>query len=144
LKQLELKPIFTNEFPRPLEEGVLFVSITNATAAHLCPCGCGNEVITPLSPTDWCLIYDGDTVSLHPSIGNWAFVCRSHYLITRNEVHWARQWSEDEIARGRAADRAAKDRYYRELAFGQQPATRTSDRGVRKRLSTLFKPKDQR
>jgi len=144
LKQRELKPTFTDEFPRPLGEGVLYVSITNATAAHLCACGCGNEVITPLSPTDWCLIYDGDTVSLHPSIGNWAFACRSHYLITRNEVHWARRWSDDEIAHARAADRVAKGRYYRELASGQQPATRTSDRGLRTLLATLFKPKDRR
>jgi hypothetical protein len=35
----------------------------------------------PISPADWQLAYDGDTVSLTPSIGNWGFPRRSHYWI---------------------------------------------------------------
>ena len=53
-----------------MAEGRLYVSMTLAVAGHLCCCGCKTEVFTPLSPTDWTLIYDGDTISLDPSIGN--------------------------------------------------------------------------
>jgi len=38
--------------------------IEYATAVHKCACGCGKEVVTPLSPTDWKLIFDGKALSL--------------------------------------------------------------------------------
>ncbi len=83
--------------PEILKERTIYISVTYATAAHKCCCGCGKEVVTPLSPTDWKLIFDGESVSLHPSIGNWSFACRSHYWITRNAVKWAEQWSDEDI-----------------------------------------------
>ncbi len=70
---------FVDVVPGQLERETLYVSIPFATAAHLCLCGCGHEVVTPLSPTDWRLIFDGATVSLEPSIGNWSYPCQSHY-----------------------------------------------------------------
>jgi hypothetical protein len=108
--------ILTHEFveyiPSDLKDGTIYVSVAFATVAHKCCCGCGNEVITPLSPTDWELIFDGQSVSLDPSIGNWNFPCRSHYWIKRNRVNWAPRWSQREIEAGRARDRLAKDRYF--------------------------------
>lgn len=62
---------------------------------HLCACGCRTKVVTPISSTEWRLIYDGESVSLYPSIGNWQFPCQSHYWIRRNEIRWAREWSAD-------------------------------------------------
>ncbi|WP_394854853.1 DUF6527 family protein [Citrobacter freundii] len=44
---------FTEFIPEQLEEGILYVSMPYSTIAHLCACGCKNEVITPLSPLDW-------------------------------------------------------------------------------------------
>jgi hypothetical protein len=41
---------------------------------------------SPLSPTDWKLTFDGVSVSLHPSDGNWSFPCRSHYRIEYNRA----------------------------------------------------------
>jgi hypothetical protein len=67
-----------------------------ATALHLCCCGCGNEVVTPLSPLAWTLIYDGETVTLHPSIGNKSFRCRSHYFVRENRVVWMPPMTERE------------------------------------------------
>ena len=84
---------FVEEIPRELEEGVLYVSIHFATAVHRCCCGCGQEVVTPLSPTDWQLAFDGRSVSLYPSIGNWSLPCQSHYWIRRDIVEWAPRWS---------------------------------------------------
>lgn len=108
--------ILTHQFveyvPEQLEPGVLYVSIPYATVVHKCCCGCRQEVVTPLSPTDWELTFDGNTVSLDPSIGNWNFPCQSHYWIKRNRVHWAPQWSRADIDAGRAQDRSAKQRYF--------------------------------
>src|SRR5712692_2820830 len=95
-----------------MEEGTLYVSMQFATVIHKCCCGCGKEVVTPLSPMDWKLIFDGKTISLHPSIGNWSFPCRSHYWVRNNKVQWAEEWSEARIDVGRAHDRLAKDRYF--------------------------------
>ena len=108
--------VLTHEFveyiPNNLKDGTIYVSIAFATVAHKCCCGCGNEVITPLSPTDWKLIFDGKSISLEPSIGNWNFACRSHYWIIHNKVKWARRWSQKEIKIERANDRLAKERYF--------------------------------
>src|SRR5205085_355428 len=84
---------FVEFIPDDLEEGVLYVSMQYATAAHKCFCGCGTEVVTPLSPTDWKLIFDGKTISLDPSIGNWGLDCQSHYWIRGNQVRWAGRWT---------------------------------------------------
>lgn len=103
---------FVKFIPDVLMDGTLYVSMQYATAVHKCCCGCGKEVVTPLSPTDWKLIFDGRTISLDPSIGNWSFECQSHYWIRNNRVRWAAQWSPEEIALGRARDRLAKERYF--------------------------------
>lgn len=96
---------FVDRFPDQLEPGTVYVSIPYATVAHLCCCGCGNEAVTPLGRAEWKLTFDGESISLHPSIGNWSFPCRSHYWIRNNTVHWARRWSDKQIAanRGRGA-----------------------------------------
>lgn len=113
---------FVEFLPEHLDEGVLYVSVPYATTAHLCPCGCRGEVVTPLSPIGWRLTFDGETVSLEPSIGNWSFACQSHYWIERNRIDWAARWSNAKIARGREHDRLRKHRH-----FGEPE--RPSDRG---------------
>ena len=82
---------FVEFIPDELKERTLYISITYCTAVHKCCCGCGREVVTPLSPASWQLIFDGKTVSLHPSIGNWSLPCQSHYFITKNNVVWAQK-----------------------------------------------------
>ena len=106
---------FVELMPDTLDDGVLYVSIAHGTAAHRCCCGCGCEVVTPLTPTDWKLIFDGETVSLYPSIGNWNFPCRSHYWITRNRVEWAEDWSDWRIAAAEEKDRKLKEKFYGSL-----------------------------
>ena len=103
---------FVDYIPDDVKEGTVYVCVAFATAVHKCCCGCGNEVVTPLSPTDWKLIFDGQTISLDPSIGNWSFPCESHYWIRRNKVVWSRKWSREEIEAGRAHDRVAKQTYF--------------------------------
>jgi hypothetical protein len=43
---------FVEFMPEVIEEGVLYISVEYCTSVHKCACGCGNEVVTPLSPTD--------------------------------------------------------------------------------------------
>jgi hypothetical protein len=104
---------FVTFMPDHLEDGVLYISMEYATAIHKCCCGCGNEVVTPLSPTDWKLTFDGETISLYPSIGNWNFKCQSHYWIKNDEVEWAPKWTRGQIERGRRFEEQEKKEYYK-------------------------------
>jgi hypothetical protein len=110
-----LKHEFVEFIPDELEQGTIYVSIRFATASHLCICGCGNKVVTPIRPTDWTLIFDGKTISLHPSIGNWSFPCQSHYWIRNSRINWAPKWSREQIERGRSHDTYAKKDYFASL-----------------------------
>lgn len=105
---------FVEFIPDELEDRRLYISTEYATAAHRCACGCGVEVVTPLSPTDWSLTFDGETVSLNPSIGNWEFDCQSHYWVRRGRIVWAPRWSRERIEAGRVADREVKRKHFDE------------------------------
>lgn len=76
---------FVSDVPREIESATLYVSIQYATAVHLCP-GCWRKVVTPFAPGSWHLIFDGETVSIRPSIRNRAHECRSHYWIDRGRI----------------------------------------------------------
>lgn len=92
---------FITSVPDDLEPGVLYVSFAYDTTIHLCACGCRNQVVLPLDPTAWKLTYDGDTVSMSPSVGNWSFPCRSHYWIRSGKVRWSTAWSDAQVRAGR-------------------------------------------
>lgn len=117
---------FVEYLPEQLQERTLYVSVPFATAAHMCACGCGNQVITPITPTDWQMTFDGETISLHPSIGNWSFRCQSHYWIRHNQVQWAPRWTKQQIEAGREHDQQNKAAYFAEPsnAPALQPETR--------------------
>jgi hypothetical protein len=112
MRHAYLEHRFVEHIPECLESGVLYISIEYAIAVHRCCCGCGEEVVTPFTPIDWSFIFDGETVSLHPSIGNWSLSCRSHYFIRRGQVIEASTWSDEQIEDNRREDRAAKESYY--------------------------------
>ena len=131
----EVRPEFVDHIPEQLDEGVLYVSINFGTVVHRCACGCGEEVVTPLGPAEWRLTYDGRTVSLEPSIGNWSFPCRSHYWIDEGRVRWARSFSEAEIALVRQKERTRRENYYHRTeegeVYGRDATTDRSDDGQR-------------
>lgn len=125
-RELTLTHEFVEYIPQELKDGTVYVSIPFATASHKCCCGCGNEVVTPLTPTDWQLTFDGETISLDPSIGNWSFACQSHYWVRKNRVRWAPKWSQQEIQAGRSHDRRTKQQYFEvgHEVQGQVPITK--------------------
>ena len=125
MKIHNIRSQFSDFIPEKLEEGVLYISERYKTASHKCACGCGEEVVTPLSPVEWQLHKEGALVSLHPSIGNWNYACRSHYWIRRNAIQWAGSMNARQIAQVQAKDKADKLRFVaqenRRKGSAQQP-----------------------
>jgi Family of unknown function (DUF6527) len=98
--------------PRELAPGILYVSEEFAVAGHLCACGCGNKVITPLGPAEWQLTERNGRPTLHPSVGNWQLPCRSHYVIAEGQIRWRDQWSAAQVAAGWRAEEQRRAAYY--------------------------------
>lgn len=98
--------------PKVLQSGVLYVSKEFRAAAHLCACGCGAKIRTPLTPTEWSLKETQAGPTLRPSIGNWQQKCQSHYWINQGEIRWADKWSPEQIAAGRSAEEMRRRSYY--------------------------------
>lgn len=101
---------FVKSTPRDLSPGVLYVSLEYCTMLHLCACGCNRKVVTPLSPNDWSMTFNGKTITVNPSIGSWSLPCQSHYVIKCSKVVWAAKWSDAQISKGREADLIRKGR----------------------------------
>lgn len=133
MPEIALKHEFVEFIPDELEQGTVYVSIRFATASHLCVCGCGNKVVTPIRPTDWTLTFDGKTVSLDRSIGNWSFPCQSHYYIRKNRIKWAPKWSRGQVERGRLHDSQAKQSYFGSDETAAKQVAHTSEAAKPKR-----------
>lgn len=108
MKKLQHK--FVVEIPDRLEDGILYISIEYCTAIHKCVCGCGNEVVTPLSPNDWEITFNGESISIYPSIGNWNFECKSHYWITKSKIRQAWKWKDYEFWKEKSIKRKGRKR----------------------------------
>jgi hypothetical protein len=135
-----LKHQFVEFIPEELDEQTVYISVRFATVAHLCLCGCRNKVVTPLSPTDWQVTFDGKAISLYPSIGNWSFPCRSHYWIRKNRMSWAEDWSEERIEAGRARDRLIKERYFNSFGSEGSEPVDPEEIGVTEEATECKKP----
>jgi hypothetical protein len=112
MKQSQLKPMFVDFIPETLVDGILYVSMEYRTTAHNCCCGCGSAVYLPLSPTQWRVTFDGESVWMDPSIGSWSLPCQSHYWIHGNHVRWAEQWTDAQVGAVRASDRRSRERFF--------------------------------
>lgn len=109
MKARQYEFYFVSRIPDEIENGRLYICLDCNVAIHRCACGCGEKVVTPIDPRGWTITYDGETISLSPSIGNWSFDCKSHYFIRRNRVVWAQPWREydsiDQIKESTPANR---------------------------------------
>ena len=109
-----LETRFVKFIPERLNKGVLYVSYEYNTAIHLCACGCKNKVVTPISPIQWSYNYNGESISLSPSIGNWNFDCKSHYWIRDSQIVWAKKWSTDKISKVQQIEQKEISDYFEE------------------------------
>ena len=103
-------------FPRPLEDGVLYVSSKFAASAHNCACGCGMKVILALNLAQWTFTrHPNGTGSLAPSVDNSSFPCKSHYWIRQGRVDWYGSLSPEEARHARARDSRTRKAYYKRV-----------------------------
>jgi hypothetical protein len=103
---------FVEFMPDIIEDGILYISLDYGTVIHNCACGCGGAVNTPLSPTGWNMSYNGEEVSLNPSVGNWSFNCKSHYWIKDGKIEWASTWSNEKINKIRKIENDERFNFY--------------------------------
>lgn len=101
--------------PKSPEPGILYVSEEFEAAVHLCACGCGAKVSTPLGATEWSLNETVNGPSLYPSVGNWQFPCRSHYWIRNGRIVWSGDWTPEQVEAGRKAEEERRHAHYDSL-----------------------------
>jgi hypothetical protein len=89
LKKVEIEPVFVEFVPDVLEENKIYISEEYKCAIHNCLCGCGEKTVMPLYSNGWNLIKESNgKVSFTPSVGNYNFQCKSHYIITNNVANF--------------------------------------------------------
>jgi Family of unknown function (DUF6527) len=110
-RQNQIQHRYVEFIPKDLDEGILYISTRFKTASHLCCCGCGSKVVTPLNPAKWRLVDHGSAVSLSPSIGLGALPCRSHYWIRRSRIDWYPKMTDAQTQRAQHADEYASQVY---------------------------------
>lgn len=103
----EFIPEFCEYIPAQLSPSVLYISIEHCVTKHLCACGCGEPVVLPLHPGHWAITFDGENVTMSPSVGNVGQRCRSHYFIRGGRVVWSFALTERDGSVGGERDRAA-------------------------------------
>lgn len=124
--------------PTPLEQGVLYISERFKTAIHLCACGCGEKVVTPLNPSGWSVRISGGQATLNPSIGNWSMKCKSHYFIRNNKVVWARPINQQAMRNVFASDHVAQEQMARRQNKSGHPLASTPTLEIRNGRKPLF------
>ena len=112
MKLQRITPEFVDHIPQELDPGKLYVCCRYRAVKHLCACGCGVAINTPLHPTAWILTCDGVSVSLCPSVGNWAERCQSHYCIVNNKIQWGTRFSRRDIVKTRRRRVWERERYF--------------------------------
>lgn len=91
----QILPEFVEEIPEELSEGYLYLCLPYNAVIHKCACGCGEIISTPLDRKyGWTMQYDGESVTLSPSIGNGSYECHSHYFIRENNIVWLEKMGE--------------------------------------------------
>ncbi len=108
----KLKLLYVEYLPKELEPEILYVSKEFGISGHLCPCGCGSKIITPLGQTEWIFSESKGKGTLYPSIGNWQLPCRSHYWIRRGKVKWSKPWSNKRITAAWNSEAEIRKLYY--------------------------------
>jgi hypothetical protein len=98
--------------PKQLDSGILYVSEEFKVAAHLCPCGCGNKIVTPITPVNWSFNDNNNKPTLSPSISNWQLPCKSHYWITKGYISWSYKLSKEEASESWLEEEKSRMAFY--------------------------------
>jgi hypothetical protein len=134
----EITPKYVEFIPKELDDGVIYISQRFKTASHLCCCGCGQKVVTPLNPAKWRLTVHGSAVSLDPSIGLGTLPCRSHYWIRKSRIDWYANMTSDQTAWAQQADEFASQVYTGERKLPPPPRPQGAFEAAVRRLWADF------
>lgn len=129
---MQIKFVDTLPQANDIEEERLYISVKYNMTTHRCACGCGTIVPLPISPTDWSLAYDGEHVSLNPSVGNGALSCRSHYYIHDSQIVWLPKMSALPTSNQKLLDESG-------LENQQQGNRRPENNNLIKKLVSFFR-----
>ncbi len=107
--KVEVEYIGDNDMPKlsEMKDGIIYISEEREIAIHKCLCGtCGNETVMPLNRTVYQALgmmgnnkkprshgwdftkNDNGTITFTPSVGNFQFPCKSHYIITNSVANF--------------------------------------------------------
>lgn len=125
--------------PPVLEPGIVYFSDEFEIAIHLCACGCGEKIKTPIGPVEWNISDTSDGPTLYPSIGNWQQPCQSHYFIRNGRVIWMPKWTSEEVQQGRAHEANRRSSYYESLDRVPQRRFRRVWNFIVRKLLQLFR-----
>lgn len=101
MKINKFKIQFVETVPSELKDGILYICISCNVIVHKCACGCGEKTVTPIvQKYGWKMTYDGQTITLRPSVGNFSIQCQSHYYITENRVEWLEKYQQKDTKKG--------------------------------------------
>ena len=83
---LSLKSVYY--MPNKIKAGILYVSEDFQSAQHLCACGCGEVVVTPIDSAGWDFTENNGKPTLSPSVGSFNIPCKSHYWVKDGKIQW--------------------------------------------------------
>ena len=84
IKKVAIIPVFVEQIPEQIEHGKIYISEKYKCSVHLCLCGCGMQTVLPIGKDGWNMYKTDKGVSFTPSVGNFQYPCKSHYIITNN------------------------------------------------------------
>ena len=89
LQKVSYEPVFVDTIPEDIKQGKVYISEQYNVSVHKCLCGCGEETVLPLSGAHaWTMTKSDKGVSFTPSVGNFQFACKSHYIMTNNVANF--------------------------------------------------------
>ena len=88
LKKVTITPVFFESIPDEMKQGEVYISEQYKCSVHLCLCGCGLPTVISLTKNGWTVTKTEKGVSFSPSIGNYQYPCKSHYIITNNVANF--------------------------------------------------------
>lgn len=115
MKTFTIKLVEVDSMPRDLEPNTLYYLERFGTASHLCACGCGAKIRTPIDVNEWSIVKTEQGPTLHPSVGNWQKECKSHYYIRKGKIVWCGAWTEKQIQEGRYREQQARIDHYNRI-----------------------------
>jgi len=71
-----------------MKENTIYISLKFSVTGHRCLCGCGSLTILPINNDGWNMTDNDNKLTFTPSVGNFQYPCKSHYIITKGVANF--------------------------------------------------------